>query len=230
MGSLLSNLADALRAARIASGGVALAAIVVAGFAASCGGGRDLAAHGDDTGGGFILDDTALEADGPIGIDEGAPYAVLGVQPSHGPFNGGTRVEIRGRGFSSKTKVRFGATDVPAGDVTARDTEHVQVITPAGEPGEVDVQVRDEITGDKSLLKEAFTYDAFYAKPNSGATGGGTLVALIGRGTTWAAGTTATIDGKGCTDLVVDDATHLHCVAPAGTPGTSGAVMRLSVN
>src|SRR5258708_6924004 len=156
MGSPRSNLAEAPRAGRAALGvGVrtagALAAVVALAFAASCSSGLDLASRGDDTGGGFTLDDTAVEADGPIGIDEGPPYAVLGVQPSHGPFMGGTRVEMRGRGFSSKTKVRFGATDVPAADVTARDPEHVKVVTPAGEPGLVDVQVRDEITGDKSL-------------------------------------------------------------------------------
>jgi hypothetical protein len=44
---------------------------------------------------------------------------------------------------------------------------------------------------------------------------------LLGRGTKWVTGTTVTIDGKPCTDVSVDDATHLHCVAPkAAGPGT----------
>ncbi|MEO7094754.1 MAG: IPT/TIG domain-containing protein, partial [Polyangiales bacterium] len=133
---------------------------------------------------------------------------------------GGTRVELRGRGFSSRTRVRLGAIDVPAADVLASDPFHVQVITPPGEVGEVDVQVTDEITGARSVLPSGFSYDAYYADPNIGATTGGTHVALIGRGTRWSDGTTVTIDGKPCTDLAVDDETHLRCIAPKGTPGT----------
>src|SRR5437763_1061707 len=63
-------------------------------------------------------------------------------------------------------------------------------------------------------------YDAYYADPSVGATTGGTHVTLIGRGTHWTTGTTATIDGKACTELAVDDETHLRCLAPKGTPGT----------
>ena len=200
---------------------------IVVGGAGTFGGGcakKDdgLGAHdaGDETGGfhpdgGVGLDDTE-----PFDLEAGPAYAVLGVSPSHGPFVGGTRIEIRGRGFSSRTKVRLGALDVPAADVIASDPYHVQVITPPGEVGEVDVQVSDALTADKSVLPAGFSYDAYYADPNIGATTGGTHVTLIGRGTRWAAGTLVTIDGKVCTELAVDDETHLRCLAPAGTPGT----------
>jgi len=188
--------------------------------ATSCTSGHDLTAHGgEETGGFHPPDGTDLDDGGLYDLEAGARYAVLGVAPSHGPFTGGTRIEIRGRGFSSQTKVRLGSIEVAAADTVANDPFHVQVITPPGEVGPTDVIVTDTITGDKALLASGFTYDSYYADPNNGATTGGTHVSLIGRGTSWKDGTTVTIDGKPCGDLAVDDATHLHCVAPAGTPG-----------
>ncbi|GAC1541732.1 MAG: hypothetical protein NVS3B10_06270 [Polyangiales bacterium] len=204
---------------------VALAAITAG--AACAKSGPDLVAHGTPDSsvgfspdGGLPVDDSA-----PIDLEAGPAYAVLGVQPSHGPFSGGTRIEIRGRGFSSNTLVRLGALDVPAADVVARDPYHVQVVTPPGEVGPVDVQVSDSHTGDRSVLVSGFTYDSYYADPNVGATSGGTHVTLIGRGTKWVAGTKVTIDGKSCADLVVVDQAHLRCTAPAGTPGTKAVTV-----
>lgn len=191
--------------------------------ALGCASNRDLSATGGfDAGGGLNAGDggESLDTYGAIDLEAGPPYAVLGVQPSHGPFSGGTRIEIRGRGFSSKTKVRIGPIDVPAAETVANDPYHVQVITPAGEPGPADIVLLDEPTGQKAILPSGFTYDSFYADPNTGATSGGTLVTLIGRGTTWTAGSTVTIDGKPCGDLSVVDATHIRCVAPEGLPGT----------
>jgi hypothetical protein len=184
--------------------------------------GPDLSAHeGDQDSGGFTVDGTLPGEDaGPIDLEAGPPYAVLGVSPSHGPFAGGTRIEIRGRGFSSHTHVKLGAIDVPDTDTVASDPFHVQVITPANEVGPVDVQVSDTENTNKAILASGYTYDGYYADPNVGATSGGTHVTLVGRGTTWASGTTVTIDGKAVTALVVDDATHMHFLAPAGTPGT----------
>lgn len=193
-----------------------------------CAGGRDLGGQNTlDTGAGFTTGDGGenLDTYGAIDLEAGPPYAVLGVQPSHGPFNGGTRIEIRGRGFSSKTKVRIGSIDIPAAEVVANDPYHVQVVTPPGEPGAADVIVMDEPTGQKAILKSGYTYDSFYADPNNGATTGGTLVTLKGRGTTWAAGATVTIDGKPCGDVAVVDPTHITCVAPEGLPGTKAVAV-----
>jgi hypothetical protein len=189
----------------IASIGGGLVALAIA-----CGGGgRDLTAGpGSDAGidpgdGGLLGDDTAS-----IELEAGPSYAVLGVKPSHGPFLGGTRVEVRGRGFSSHSRVLFGAVEVPASDIVASDPTRLQVTTPAGDPGAAD-----------ATLTGGFTYDAFYASPDDGATSGGTHVTFLGRGTSWTTGTTATIDGKACLSVTVTDATHLECISPAGTPG-----------
>ncbi|MBI2392855.1 MAG: IPT/TIG domain-containing protein [Deltaproteobacteria bacterium] len=199
-------------------------------FAVACSSSRDLAGSDSPDGGpGFQPGDggESLDTYGAVDLEAGPPYAVLGVQPSHGPFSGGTRIEIRGRGFSSKTKVRIGAIDVPATDVVANDPYHVQVITPAGEPGSADVVLFDEPTGQKAILPSGFTYDAFHADPNNGATAGGTLVTLVGRGTNWVDGTTVTVDGKPCTEVAVIDATHLRCVTPEGLPGTKSISVTL---
>src|SRR5438105_10872534 len=83
-------------------------AVAVACLAACAKSGPDLSAHaGDQDSGGFTVDGTLPGEDaGPIDLEAGPPYAVLGISPSHGPFAGGTRIEIRGRGFSSHTHVK----------------------------------------------------------------------------------------------------------------------------
>ncbi len=201
----------------LAALGLGLAGVVV-----SCAGsGRDLAALGGvdasnplEPEGGVLPDDAAS-----IDLEAGPAYAVLGVQPSHGPFVGGTRVEVRGRGFSSQSRVLFGGVEVPASAIVATDPSHLQVVTPPGVPGAVDVTAIDVPSSAHATLSGGFLYDDYYASPNGGATSGGTHVTLIGSGTSWSAGTSATIDGKACMALVVDDATHLRCTSPAGTPG-----------
>ncbi len=209
---------------------IAALALGLVGVVVSCaGGGRDLAStSGAADAGGLQAGDGGVVADdaASIGLEAGAAYAVLGVQPSHGPFLGGTRVEVRGRGFSSSSRVLFGAVEVPASSIVVTDPSHLQAVTPGGDPGVADVTVIDTVSAAHATLTGGFTYDDFYASPDNGATSGGTHVALIGRGTTWGAGTTATIDGKACGDLVVDDATHLRCTAPAGTPGVKAITIQ----
>lgn len=189
--------------------------------------GPDLSAHDRaDDGGGLHPDGTIPGTDSnPIDLEAGPSYAVLGLSPSHGPFAGGTRVEIRGRGFSSHTKVRFGAIDLPDADVIASDPFHLQVTSPPNEVGPVDVQVSDTEKPYKAVLASGFTYDDYFVDPNVGATSGGTHLSFVGSGTKWVDGTKVTIDGKDCGALVVDDATHMHCLAPAGTPGTKSATV-----
>src|SRR5688572_27521978 len=105
--------------------------VVVLGLLIGCASNRDLSGQNTlDSGAGFTTGDggDGLDTYGAVDLEAGPPYAVLGVQPSHGPFSGGTRIEIRGRGFSSKTRVRIGALDVPAEETVANDPYHVQVI------------------------------------------------------------------------------------------------------
>src|SRR4051812_6607878 len=50
-------------------------------------------------------------------VDLGDPFAVLGLVPSHGPFPGGTRAKLAGRGFSSKLRVWIGGSEIGPSDI-----------------------------------------------------------------------------------------------------------------
>ncbi len=153
-------------------------------------------------------------------VDLGDPFAIDGLVPSHGPFTGGTRANLTGRGFSTKIRVWFGDTEVPRESVFASDPLHVAVQAPPGKPGPVDVRIRDDVTLKERVLRGAFSYDAFVMNPDSGATSGGTRVAVVGSGTAWGPGTTVQIGGKDCVDVVVEQPTRVLCTTPASSPGT----------
>src|SRR5579859_984974 len=93
-----------VRSVSAASGFVALAT------AAAClpGAGPALDPYQDDAGTAPPIsfgDDSGVRLD----VDLGPSFAVAGLQPSHGPWTGGTRTTIAGRGFSSNIQVRIGA-------------------------------------------------------------------------------------------------------------------------
>lgn len=152
-------------------------------------------------------------------VDVGDPFSIEGLSPSHGPFTGGTRASIAGRGFSSKLRVFVGNTEVPSGSLLASDPTHAAIVTPPGPPGFVDVRIRDEATAKERILKDGFYYDAFVVEPDSGATSGGTRIALTGSGTSWTDGTKVAIAGVDCVAPKVTSPTHIDCVTPPGTPG-----------
>jgi len=157
--------------------------------------------------------------------DLGDPFAIEGLTPSHGPFTGGTRARIDGRGFSSKLRVFIGNQEVEPSSLLASDPTRAAIITPPGPPGFVDVTIRDEATARERVLKNGFYYDAIVVVPDSGATSGGTRIRINGSGTSWAPGTTVTIDGKPCDDVQVSSPTELECVTPIGTPGAKDVVV-----
>ena len=62
--------------------------------------------------------------------------------------------------------------------------------------------------------------------PNTGATTGGQQITITG--TNFAAGTTVTIGGVACTNIVIVSSTSITCNAPAGTAGAKNVVVRNS--
>lgn len=152
-------------------------------------------------------------------VDLGDPFALQGLTPSHGPFTGGTRARLTGRGFSTKLRVFLGDVEVPPGNVLASDPTRAAIVTPAGKPGFVDVRIRDEVTAKERVLPKGYFYDAFVLQPDSGATSGGTRVVLTGSGTAWTSGTQVAIGGVPCASVVVTSATALECLTPPGAPG-----------
>lgn len=163
------------------------------------------------------LDD--LDADKKLDVDLGDAFAILGLNPSHGPFSGGTRTVLSGRGFPSNLRVWIGGVEVDRSAVLASEPTRAAVTSPPGAPGPAEVRIRDDRTALERSLPAGFFYDAFAVEPDTGGTSGNTRVLLKGNGTQWAAGTTVDFGGKPCTNVTVADATHLECITPAGQPG-----------
>src|SRR5262249_10229550 len=122
----------------------------------------------------------------PIGVDGGdgegdaptlKPHAVLGVDPPHGPFSGGTLVAVRGNGFRSNARVFFAGAELPQTHVLVPAHRRPRLRTPPGGPAPADVVVQngdDEST--RAGLSGGFAYDDLYLDPSSGPTSGGTAV------------------------------------------------------
>jgi len=148
------------------------------------------------------------------------PHGLIGVDPSHGPWNGGQARIVRGNGFATGLRVWFGPNEVVTTDIIPIDPARAQVIVPAGTPGPADVktQIGDDVSTAR-VLAGGYTYEAFYADPSTGPTSGGTIVHLYGQDTAWAAGTTVTVDGHPCEPVDVISATELLCTTPQGTAG-----------
>lgn len=191
------------------------------------GSGPPLNPYVDDAGAPPPIDLGGDAGDARLDVDLGDPFSITGLAPSHGPFTGGTRATLRGRGFSSTMRVFIGGTEVPASDRFASDPTRAAVVAPPGKPGPADVRIRDDATARERTLAAGFFYDAFVVEPTTGATSGGTRIALTGSGTQWVAGTTIAVDGKPCGDVVVTDISHMQCTTPPGTPGTKDVTVTL---
>jgi hypothetical protein len=172
----------------------------------------------DDAGsppGTVLGDDSAVRLDVSL-----PPFAIDGLQPSHGPWIGGTHTMINGRGFASELEVWIGPTQLQASDIFANDPTHAAVVTPGGAPGPADVRIRNTRTALEAVLPGGFTYDAFTVTPSSGSTTGNTRIALFGLNTKWKQGTTVSIGGKACSHVVVQDAFDLSCFTPPQPAGS----------
>lgn len=153
------------------------------------------------------------------------PHAVLGVDPTHGPFSGGQLAVIRGNGFSSEARVWFGGEELSQDSVTPLDPNRIQVRVPAGAAGPVDVGVQiGEDSSTRRTLVDGYEYDAFSVEPSSGSTLGGTSITLVGAGLDWTEATTVLVDRAPCDVVEVRELDaglqELDCRTPEGTPGS----------
>lgn len=106
------------------------------------------------------------------------------VLPARGPSAGGTAVVLRGDGFAPGAEVFFGPAGAPSVRVVSRS--ELQVQTPPGPAGEVDVVVRQ---GERSIaFPRGFLFEEpprlFRVSPPRGAIAGGTFIRLAGAGFT----------------------------------------------
>ena len=180
--------------------------------------GGDAGAGGDQAG---FIDASGPPEAGLADVAPADPHAVIGAEPAHGPFNGGQRVLVRGKGFASKVRVWFGDKEADPASLVQIDTARVQVAAPPGKAGPVDLSAQDgDDESTRRTLVGGYAYDALYAAPNEGPVAGGTVIEIVGQGTAWGAATTAKVDQKPCTTLVVESKTLLSCTVPKGTPGS----------
>jgi hypothetical protein len=150
-----------------------------------------------------------------------APHAVLGIDPPHGPFAGGTLVMIRGNGFESNARVWFGDVEVPKSSVTPVDPQRIQVVTPPGAAGAVDIRVQNgKAASTSASLTGGYTYDRFYATPDSGPTSGGTVITLKGDHTAWDENTEVEIDRQPCEGVDVSSPSELTCTTAPSSAGS----------
>jgi hypothetical protein len=145
--------------------------------------------------------------------------ALTSVAPSHGPWSGGTRVTVRGTGFTTTTVFRVGGVEVAAGDRLIGDATRATFLTPPGTPGLVAIEAFDPVGGASARLRDAFEYDAFVVTPNTGALGGGTRVTIATKGATYTGLPVVRFGAKPCTDVTVVDPERLACVTPANPAG-----------
>ncbi len=151
---------------------------------------------------------------------------VTGISPTSGPTAGGTAVQISGTGFIAGSTVKIGT--VAATGVVVNSTTSISAVTPAGTAGAADVVVTN--TNGTGTLTGGFTYLAPPSAPTvssispaSGPTGGGTAVQITGSG--FITGSTVTIGGASATGVVVNSATSISAVTPAGTAGAANVVV-----
>ena len=143
--------------------------------------------------------------------------AVSSVSPNSGPVAGGTAVTITGTNFAAGATVTFGT--VSATNVVVVSGTTITATTPAGSAGTATVTVT--VGGQSGSLTNAFTYIAAptvtSVSPNSGTTGGGTLVTITG--TNFAAGATVTFGTTAATNVVIVNSTTITATTPAGSAG-----------
>ena len=197
-----------------------------AALSAACFGPGPTLRDGDDAGP-TGTDLTDKDGGARFDVDLGESFSLVGLVPSHGPFSGGTRTVMNGRGFSSRLSVWVGGIEVPKSAIFASDPTRAALTTPAHAAGPVDVRIRDEGTADERVLKGGFIYDALDVVPNSGATTGGTRIAVHGSGTAFVTGSLVGVDGKDCTDVLVTSPTELECTTPANAPGSKDVIVTL---
>jgi hypothetical protein len=140
------------------------------------------------------------------------------VVPDRGPFSGGNTVVLRGSGFDELAQVSFGGVDVQPADHRLIDDRRLAVVVPAGDVGTVDVTIQ---VGDETReLEDAYTYEPITVEPNSGSIAGGTLVSILGNGTSFAEGDSVTFGRLECTDVEVVSENRINCRTPPAVAGT----------
>ena len=235
------SVADSIDPAEGSEAGGTNVTIIGTGFTGATG-----VTFGGEPGTGFtVVNDTTITVTTPAGDLGDAPVVVIDpagngtgldfeyvsvgavadeIDPTSGSEAGGTAVTITGSGFTGATGVTFGG-EPGTGFSVVNDTT-ITVTTPAGELGEVDVIVIDDLGGNSApITYEYIAVGAIAASlnPTSGPETGGTLLTITGTGFLGATG--VTFDGIPGTPFTVLSDTTILVLTPAHDPGTAQVVV-----
>jgi Tfp pilus assembly major pilin PilA len=149
-----------------------------------------------------------------------------GSSPASGPMSGGTTLTLSGSGFVPGTTVLIGG--VAASNVVITSSTSLTADTPAYVGGALSKAITVNNGEGSVSLNAGFTYLADIPtttsiSPNSGSTGGGTLVTVVGSG--FVPGMTISFDGVSSGTVQVLDATHATAVTPAHASGSVDVVV-----
>lgn len=170
-----------------------------------------------------VIDDLGKSYTLPMAYKYVEPVQVISAEPAVGTALGGERVVIYGAGFGRDAVVLIGGRRA----VSTRfvDTNTLEVVTPEGAPGKVDVHVSG--TGGSGRLRRGFEYlDAGLpaagfrvtsVSPNSGPSEGGTRITLEGSG--FSAGLAVHVGALPATSVEVVSSTRITATTAAGSPG-----------
>ena len=159
------------------------------------------------------------------------PVSIRALEPSRGPIEGGTFVNVTGSGFSARAALlgyvwcRFNSTSVA---VAWRSSTELHCISPRHQAGAVSVELtQNEQQYTRDNVRFEFEVVAAYTiQPNTGPIAGGTRVEILGSGI-------EVPDARGlyCQFGAMDPVSATHasrerviCVAPPSEAGVIGAV------
>ncbi|MFD3437235.1 IPT/TIG domain-containing protein [Streptomyces sp. NPDC058685] len=148
------------------------------------------------------------------------PPTISTINPSQGPTTGGTTVTLTGTGMTGSTAVRFGSTN--ATSFTVVSATQITAVSPPRAAGAAAVIVVHPTGNSNSVT---FTYVVAQVPvvtgvaPSNGPTSGGTSVILTGTGFTGA--TAVTFAGVPAMSFIVNSATQITAVTPAGNAGAA---------
>jgi len=173
-----------------------------------------------------VSSDTSLNPPETIVLydSQGENFAITSITPDRGPAEGGTRVEVTGRGFVQGSKVVFGG--VVGSDIVVQNDTSIMATTPPHSAGLVDVAVVQP-DGKTAIAKDAFFYEeqviVSQITPSRGSVAGGSLVEVTGKG--FLSDAVLLIGGKIAPYTHVVSDTHITALTPQNSKGFKDVVV-----
>lgn len=109
--------------------------------------------------------------------------AIESLTPASGDAGGGTKVVLKGKRLPADAQVMIGP--FPALNVKVVSDEEIELVTPPGSPGMVDVSIYS--SQGQALLRNGYVFtvkkaEIYAVRPNYGSQSGGTQVEILGAG------------------------------------------------